>query len=122
MIQQINGISNSSNGINNNIHAGNSSKNNEKFSKILEQSQEQVKISKHALQRLNARNLDLQNSDLSHIGQAMSELDEKGSKDSLLLYKDMGLIANVQNRTIITAMNVNEINTVTNIDSTKFVK
>ncbi|MDN2453753.1 flagellar protein [Lactobacillus sp. UCMA15818] len=122
MIQQINGISNSSKGINNEVHVNNSSKNNEDFSKILADKQEQVKISKHARQRLSARNLDLQNSDLSHIGQAMNELDEKGSKDSLLLYKDMGLIANVQNRTIITAMNVNEINTVTNIDSTKFVK
>ena len=40
----------------------------------------------------------------------------------MLLYKDMGLIANVQNRTIITAMDMNEIGTVTNIDSTKFIK
>lgn len=122
MIQQINGINNGSNGINSNTYVNNSSKNNAAFSKILADKQDQVKISKHARQRLSARNLDLQNSDLSHIGQAMNELDEKGSKDSLLLYKDMGLIANVQNRTIITAMNVNEINTVTNIDSTKFVK
>lgn len=122
MIQQINGINNGSNGINSNTYVNNSSENNAAFSKILADKQDQVKISKHARQRLSARNLDLQNSDLSHIGQAMNELDEKGSKDSLLLYKDMGLIANVQNRTIITAMNVNEINTVTNIDSTKFVK
>lgn len=122
MIQQINGINKGSNGINSNTYVNNSSKNNAAFSKILADKQDQVKISKHARQRLSARNLDLQNSDLSHIGQAMNELDEKGSKDSLLLYKDMGLIANVQNRTIITAMNVNEINTVTNIDSTKFVK
>ncbi|KRM92201.1 flagellar protein [Liquorilactobacillus cacaonum] len=122
MIQQINGINKGSNGINSNTYVNNSSENNAAFSKILADKQDQVKISKHARQRLSARNLDLQNSDLSHIGQAMNELDEKGSKDSLLLYKDMGLIANVQNRTIITAMNVNEINTVTNIDSTKFVK
>lgn len=122
MIQQINGINKGSNGINSNTYVNNSSENNAAFSKILADKQDQVKISKHARQRLSARNLDLQNSDLSHIGQAMDELDEKGSKDSLLLYKDMGLIANVQNRTIITAMNVNEINTVTNIDSTKFVK
>lgn len=122
MIQQINGINKGSNGINSNTYVNNSSENNVAFSKILADKQDQVKISKHARQRLSARNLDLQNSDLSHIGQAMDELDEKGSKDSLLLYKDMGLIANVQNRTIITAMNVNEINTVTNIDSTKFVK
>ncbi|KRL06062.1 flagellar protein [Liquorilactobacillus hordei] len=122
MIQRIDGTSNSFTGINNSRVKNNSTENNENFSKILAQKQDQVKISKHARQRLSARNLDLQNSDLSHIGQAMNELNEKGSKDSLLLYKDMGLIANVQNRTIITAMNVNEINTVTNIDSTKFVK
>jgi hypothetical protein len=52
----------------------------------------------------------------------MNELKAKGSKESLLVYKNMGIIANVQNRTIITAMDMNELETVTNIDSTKFIK
>jgi hypothetical protein len=52
----------------------------------------------------------------------MNELQAKGSKESLLVYKNMGIIANVQNRTIITAMDMNELGTVTNIDSTKFIK
>ena len=52
----------------------------------------------------------------------MSELAAKGSKESLLVYKDMGLIADVHSRTIITAMGMNELNTVTNIDSATFIK
>jgi hypothetical protein len=34
----------------------------------------------------------------------------------------MALIASIDNRTIITALNQNELDTVMNIDSTKFIK
>jgi flagellar operon protein len=88
------------------------------ISKILAQ----LKISNHAQKRMSARKLNLADDDYVQISKAVSELQEKGSRESLLLYKDMGLIANVQNRTIITAMDMNEIGTVTNIDSTKFIK
>ncbi|MCI5768701.1 MAG: flagellar protein [Ligilactobacillus ruminis] len=81
-----------------------------------------LKISNHAQKRMSARKLNLADDDYVQISKAVSELQEKGSRESLLLYKDMGLIANVQNRTIITAMDRNEIGTVTNIDSTKFIK
>jgi len=82
----------------------------------------QLKISNHAKKRMSARNLNLVGEDYAQISKAVSELEAKGSRESLLLYKDMGLIANVKNHTIITAMNMGEIGTVTNIDSTKFIK
>ncbi len=59
---------------------------------------------------------------MSNLSQAMDELNDKGSKNSLLFYKDMALIASIDNRTIITALNQNELDTVMNIDSTKFIK
>ena len=98
------------------------SSNGQTFSKLLEAKKNNIKLSNHAQKRLDDRHLDLQANDFVQISKAMTELKQKGSRESLLLYKDMGLIANVHNRTIITAMNMGEISTVTNIDSTKFIK
>ncbi|WP_281165313.1 flagellar protein [Liquorilactobacillus sicerae] len=92
------------------------------FAKLLQTEQSKINISKHAQQRLDSRNLNLKQEDMNQLSTAMDELKDKGSKESLLVYKNMGIIANVQNRTIITAMDMNELGTVTNIDSTKFIK
>ncbi|KRL42074.1 TIGR02530 family flagellar biosynthesis protein [Liquorilactobacillus nagelii] len=92
------------------------------FKQILQQKTNKVNVSKHAQQRLVSRNLQLGQDDIHQLSTAMNELKAKGSKESLLVYKNMGIIANVQNRTIITAMDMNELETVTNIDSTKFIK
>ncbi|MFT8406992.1 MAG: flagellar protein [Liquorilactobacillus sp.] len=91
------------------------------FSKILRCEESVINISKHAQKRLDSRNLQLENDDILQLSAAMSELKSKGSKESLLIYKNMGIIANVQNRTIITVMNTKKLKTVTNIDSTKFI-
>ncbi|CZQ90242.1 hypothetical protein [Trichococcus collinsii] len=82
----------------------------------------ELKISNHAQKRLDQRGFSLAGEDMSNLSQAMDELDDKGSKNSLLFYKDMALIASIDNRTIITALNKNELDTVMNIDSTKFIK
>ncbi|WP_057743346.1 flagellar protein [Liquorilactobacillus capillatus] len=94
----------------------------ELFTKVLDEKKQSVKLSNHARKRLDTRKLHLQNDDYQQIGAALTELENKGSRESLLMYKDMGLIANIHNRTIITALNKQEINTVTNIDSIKFIK
>lgn len=82
----------------------------------------ELKISNHAQKRLDQRGFSLAGEDRNNLSQAMDELDDKGSKNSLLFYKDMALIASIDNRTIITALNQNELDTVMNIDSTKFIK
>lgn len=82
----------------------------------------ELKVSKHAQKRLEQRGYALAEQDMTTLTTAVDELQEKGSQQSLLLYKDLALIASVRNRTIITALNPDELDTVTNIDSTKFVK
>ena len=62
---------------------------------MLEQKQNDIKVSHHAQKRLTARELTLQDDDYQSLSTALSELAEKGSKESLLVYKDMGLIADV---------------------------
>lgn len=83
-----------------------------------------VTISKHAQRRLETRNINLTDSDLKALSNAMDKAQRKGAKESLLVYKDSAFISNISNRTVITAMALddNEENVFTNIDSAVFVK
>lgn len=81
-----------------------------------------VKLSSHAEKRLIERQMHLQKSDMNKLTDAMERLEEKGAKESLMIYKDMAFIASIKNRTIITAMGSKDLDIVTNIDSTVIVK
>lgn len=80
-------------------------------------SAKEIKISNHAQKRLDERGLQLEGNDMETLETAFDELNQKGSKDSLIFFKDMALIASIDNRTIITAQKTSEMRTVTNIDS-----
>ncbi len=95
------------------------------FENILKEKMEEkngVKLSSHAQKRLIERQMYLQKSDINKLTDAMERLEEKGAKESLMIYKDMAFIASIKNRTIITAMGSNDLDIVTNIDSTVMVK
>lgn len=95
------------------------------FERILQESinkKGNIKISTHAEQRMQERNIKLQESDMKLLNEAMNDLEKKGARESLILYKDMAFIASVRNRTIITTMQNNEMEVVTNIDSAIIVK
>lgn len=95
------------------------------FQRILQESidkKENIKISAHAEQRMAERNIKLQQSDIERLKDAMNDLEKKGARESLMLYKDMAFIASVRNRTIITTMQNNDMEVVTNIDSAIIVK
>ena len=81
-----------------------------------------VKLSTHAEKRLEERQINLQKADMDKLTNAMDKLEEKGARESLMIYKDMALIASIKNRTIITAMESENLDIVTNIDSTMIVK
>jgi flagellar operon protein len=81
----------------------------------------EVNISNHALQRMNERGVRLNSKDIENLNTAINKLEEKGAKESLILYKDLAFIASIANRTIITSMNNSEVSIVTNIDSTIIV-
>lgn len=96
------------------------------FKKVLDEAtkkgKDSINISGHARQRMIDRGISLQEQDMKLISQGMDKLEEKGANESLMLYKDMAFIASAQNRTIITAMSNNEMEIVTNIDSTILIK
>ncbi|MFC6465684.1 flagellar biosynthesis protein [Marinilactibacillus sp. GCM10026970] len=81
-----------------------------------------VTFSNHAQKRLDQHGFTLNEQDMTRLDEAVQTLADKGSKQSLILYDDMALIASIQNRKVITALKSNEMNEVTNIDSAIQVK
>lgn len=102
--------------------AGNDLKFQKIFDESLQKQDNKLNISAHARQRMRERNIKLEESDMNVLKDAMSDLEKRGARESLMLYKDMAFIASIRNRTIITTMNNNEMDIVTNIDSTIIVK
>ncbi|HCX64241.1 MAG TPA: hypothetical protein DHN33_03420 [Eubacteriaceae bacterium] len=94
----------------------------EALHKELEKAKPTVKMSAHATERMEKRDIALTAEDYQKIEEAMNTLEKKGAKESLLLYKDAAFIASIQNRTIITAMKDSDVDTVTQIDSAVKIK
>ncbi len=95
------------------------------FDKVLKEKiekKEAIKLSSHAEKRLMERQIHLHKGDMDKLETAIDKLDEKGAKESLMIYKDMAFIASIKNRTIITAMGNDDLDIVTNIDSAVMVK
>lgn len=87
------------------------------FASVLQQEQ-QLKISKHASQRISQRNIDISDSEWRQVEDKLSLAKQKGLNDSLFLTKNAALIINVKNNTVITAMDRQEASqqVFTNID------
>lgn len=82
-----------------------------------------LKISAHARRRLLERNVTLDQEDMRKIEGAVYRAASKGSRESLVIYGDLALVASVKNRTIITAMEGKDMkdHVFTNIDSAVIV-
>lgn len=94
----------------------------ESFSNLLNKEltkKEGFVISNHAAERLRNRNIFLNESDMNKINEGINKAQEKGAKESLILYRDVALITSIKNRTIITAVDKNSEGdgVFTNIDS-----
>ncbi|WP_127531891.1 TIGR02530 family flagellar biosynthesis protein [Paenibacillus kobensis] len=74
------------------------------FNQILQQQQQAVKFSSHAEQRIRQRGIQLQPETIAKLNQAVSQAASKGAVDSLIVLRDVALIVNVPNRTVVTAL------------------
>lgn len=92
------------------------------FDDIFQGELEKVKFSSHALKRLESRNINITENDLSKIQNAFEKAESKGSRDSLIMMDNTAFIVNVPNRTVVTALDIKESkeNVFTNIDSVVF--
>lgn len=75
------------------------------------------KISKHAAYRL--KEVNFTENDMKNIEKGFKLAQDKGCKNSVMLYKDVALIASIENKTVITAVQKDRAvdNIFTNIDS-----
>lgn len=94
------------------------------FNEILEkQLNGDVKFSQHALQRLQSRNIKLDEAAMDKLNGAVDKAAQKGAKESLILMNNLALVVSVKNRTVITAMDGSSMkdSVFTNIDSAVIV-
>lgn len=83
-----------------------------------------VEFSKHAMQRLEERSIDLsENSTLERLNRGVELAADKGSSETLVLVGRNAFVVSVKNNKVITTLSDNELNgnVFTNIDSTVIV-
>ncbi|WP_391208664.1 TIGR02530 family flagellar biosynthesis protein [Psychrobacillus sp. L4] len=80
----------------------------------------ELKVSKHANQRLAERNIHISDAEWQLVSEKVSEARSKGVNDSLVLMDQAALIVSAKNATVITAMDRKEAKNqlFTNIDGT----
>lgn len=83
-----------------------------------------LKFSAHAEKRLESRHINFSDNQLAKLDEAVEQAAEKGSRDSLVLMNNIGLVVSVKNRTVVTAVDSESMsgNVFTNIDSVVVVK
>ncbi|HPE68879.1 MAG TPA: TIGR02530 family flagellar biosynthesis protein [Thermotogota bacterium] len=85
----------------------------------LERQEEKVKISAHARQRMEKRNIPVDSSTMKTLDQVMQMAKQKGSRSTLAMLGNSAFILSVKDRTVVTVLNQDEMNShfITNIDS-----
>lgn len=93
------------------------------FASILAGEAGRVTFSRHAISRLESRNIDFSEQDLARLDEVVGKMDAKGARESLVYLNDVALIVSVPNKTVITAMDGNAAreNIFTNIDSAAII-
>ncbi len=88
------------------------------FAEALDQARG-LTFSNHAKKRLETRQITLSDDGLNRLMNAVDKAEQRGSRDSLVLMDDLAFIVNVNNRTVVTALDTQARGqgVFTNIDS-----
>lgn len=97
--------------------------NNVQFAELLQKESDKtqsVQFSKHAAQRVQQRGIEMTDSLLNNLNQAVKKAQAKGAKDVVVIGESGAFIVNVPNNIVVTTMSGTEMkdNIFTNIDST----
>lgn len=81
---------------------------------------QQLKISKHASERMQERNIEISDTQWQQLNDKVYEAQQKGVKQPLVLLEHAALIVSAKNATVITALDRHEAKSqiFTNIDGT----
>ncbi len=80
-----------------------------------------INFSRHAVDRINSRNIDMLSSDkLERLSKGVELAESKGSDDALVIVDSTAFVVSIRNNKVITAVNAGEMqgSVFTNIDST----
>jgi len=79
----------------------------------------EVTFSKHAAARLHSRGIEITGDMLAQLADAIDKAESKGSRETLVLTDDSAMVVSVENRTVITAFDRENLREgiVTSIDS-----
>ena len=96
--------------------------NNVQFAELLQKESDKtqsVQFSKHAAQRVQQRGIEMTDSLLNNLNQAVKKAQAKGAKDVVVIGESGAIIVNVPNNIVVTTMSGTEMkdNIFTNIDS-----
>lgn len=83
----------------------------------------QVQFSRHAVQRMEQRGVEMTGQNLDELSQAVEKARQKGARDTVVIGKQGAFIVNVPNNIVITTITEQEMrqNIFTNIDSAVFM-
>ena len=106
---------------NNSQQTRETNKSSSEFGQLLQQSidkNQQLTFSKHALQRMDSRQIEVSPQLVSQISNAVEKAKSSGIKDALILNGQTAFIVNVPSSTVVTTMSGQEMtnNVFTNID------
>ncbi len=82
-----------------------------------------LRFSAHAIERLEQMGVELSEAQLEALNAATGEAASKGANDSLLMMQRLGMIVNIPNRTVVTVLTADRMQSgvVTQIDSAVMV-
>lgn len=91
------------------------------FDKLLQHQIEQgsVKFSKHASGRMASRGISFDDNQIRRLESAVSQVNAKGGKESLVMLDNTALVVSIKNDTVVTVVDKEQLrnNVFTNIDS-----
>jgi flagellar operon protein len=77
------------------------------FSDLLKTAND-VTFSNHAQKRLEKREIQLGEAEMERLNNAVNKAESKGAKESLILMDQLAFIVNVQDRKVVTTVNMNQ--------------
>lgn len=89
------------------------------FEDLFQRELRKLNFSKHAQTRMISREMNLSDAEMTRLEKAVDKAEEKGVRESLVLFEDKAFIVSVDNRTVITAVSKEQLSSgvITNIDS-----
>ena len=78
-----------------------------------------VKFSKHATDRMQSRGINFSSNQMQRLESAVSQVNAKGGRESLVMLDNTALVVSVKNDTVVTVVDREQLknNVFTNIDS-----